>query len=196
MKHAALGVALVTALASLGAHAASYFADISGSGIHQTESDNIPFTWSGTVSVVTDGTQDGTYTGDTLESITVVTDIYDTVFDWSYTKGQTQVAWEYAPWQFILVGPEPGASVIVAGGRLAGVNLVYDDYFSIDTMSGMNVTADTTCRIDGTLCHGAPNNYDASGTLTASGVPEPTGAALLLAGLGLAGLCSRRRSAR
>ena len=193
MKHAALGVALVTALASLGAHGASYFADIGGDGIHQTEFDNIPFTWSGTVSVVTDGTQDGIYAGDTLESITVVTDIDQTVFDWSYTKGQTQVAWEYVPWQFILVGPEPGASVIVSHGHLAGVNLVYDDYWSIDRLSGTTVTADTTCRIDGTLCHGAPDNYDAVGTLAVSGVPEPTGAALLLAGLGFAGLVARKR---
>ena len=193
MKHATFGVALVTALASFGAHGASYLADITGSGIHQTESDNVPFTWSGTVSVVIDGTQDGVYTGDTLESITVVTDIHDTAFDWSYTKGQTQVAWEYLPWQFILVGPEPGASVIVADGRLAGVNLVYDDYWAVDTMSGTYVAAETMCRIDGTLCHGAPDNYDAFGALTVSGVPEPTGAALLLAGLGFAGLVARKR---
>ena len=196
MKHAAFAVALVATMASFSVHGATYYANIGGSGMHQTESDNIPITWSGRVTVVTDGTQDGTYSGDTLESITVVTDIYDTFFDWSYTKGQTQVAWEYAPWQFILIGPEPGASVTVADGLLAGVNLVYDDYSSIDTISGTDVTAGTTCRIDGTLCHGAPNNYEVSGTLTASTVPEPAGAALLLAALGLAGLYSRRRGAR
>jgi len=195
MKHAPLAAALFTALASFGVHGATYVANISGSGIHQTQSDNIPITWTGRVTVVTDGTQDGTYTGDTLESITVVTDIESNFFDWSYTKGQTQVEWEYAPWQFILIGPEPGASVILADGRLAGVDLVYDDYSSIDSISGMNVTAQTTCRIDGSLCHGAPNNYTLSGTLTASNAPEPTSAALLLAGLGFASLVARGRKA-
>jgi hypothetical protein len=193
MRHATFGAALVTALASFGAHGAGYSADIGGSGIHQTSSDNIPFTWSGTVSVVTDGSQDGIYTGDTLESITVVTDIDFPNFNWSYTKGQTQVAWEYLPGQSILIGPEPGASVIVAHGYLAGIYFVYDDYAAVDTFHGIYVTASTTCRIDGTLCHGPPDNYYAPGTLTVRGVPEPAGAALLLAGLGLAGVVARKR---
>ena len=195
MKHSCFAAMFATALASFGAHGATFVADLSGGGIHQTASDNIPISWSGQVTVVTDGSADGIYSADTLESIVVVTDVVDHIFDWSYTKGQTQFAWEYWPGQFILVGPEPGASVTVADGRLAGIDLVYDDYQSIDTIAGLAVTASTTCRIDPTLCHGSPNNYVLAGTLTPTSVPEPSGAVLLLAGLALANRLARRRSA-
>src|SRR5471032_1153745 len=162
MRHLKMAAVLCAALAHGSVHAATWIAAIAGDGIHQTETDNIPITWTGQVTVVTDGSQDGTYTGDTLESITVVTDVFDNVFDWSYTKGQTQAAWEYWPGEFALVGPEPGASVTLADGRLTGIDLVYDDYFTIDTMSGADVSAQTSCRTIG-LCHGAPNNYIVSG---------------------------------
>ena len=191
MRQAAFAAALLAAAVHAGAQATTWVADIAGSGIHQVTADNIPIDWSGQVIVVTDGAQDGTYTGDTLESITVDTD----VFDWSYTKGQVQTAWEFLPGQFLLVGPEPGASVSIAGGRLAGVNLVYDDAFNIDTMSGTGVSATSACRI--LICHGSPDNYIVSGTLVAvaAPVPEPSAAMLLLAGLGLAGWFARRRNA-
>lgn len=191
MRQAAFAAALVAALASSGAQAAAFSATIDGSGIHQTETDNIPIGWSGSVTVVTDGHGDGVYTGNTLESITVDTD----VFDWSYTKGQIQTVWEFLPGQFLLVGPEPGVSVTIAGGRIAGVDMVYDDEFNIDTMSGLSVASDSECRI--LICHGAPDNYDVSGTLTplSSALPEPASAWLLLAGLGLAGALARRRGA-
>jgi hypothetical protein len=197
MGHPKVSAVICAALVHGSVQGATYVADIAGDGIHQTAYSNDPITWTGHVTVVTDGSQDGTYTGDTLESITVVTDVFvnvtEKVFDWSYIKGQKQVDWEYAPNQFVLVGPEPGVSVIVADGRLAGVNAVYDDYFTIDTMSGMDVSARTACRIDTMFCHGGPDNYILSGTLTASTVPEPESPALLLAGLGLAGLVARRR---
>ena len=190
MKHAIPLAALVIALAPAGASGATYVATIDGSGIHQTAVD-APITWSGRVTVVTDGAQDGTYTGDTLESITVATD----VFDWSFTKGQVQVEEEPLPGIFLLVGPEPGASVTVADGRLAGVDLVYDDESNIDVMSGLDVSAASVCRTD--ACHGIPDNYLVSGTLAplAGPVPEPSSAALLLAALGLAWALARGRHA-
>ena len=184
MKQAALAAAFVAALAHSGAQGATYVATLDGSGFHQTETGDIPITWTGRVTVVVDGTHDGTYTGDTLESITVDTD----VFDWSYTKGQTQVVWEPLPGLFLLVGPEPGASVDLAGGRLSGVNLVYDDESNIDTMSGLDVSAASACRI--LDCHGAPDNYMVSGVLTP--IPEPSVPVLLLSGLGLAAAGLRR----
>ena len=191
MRLSTIAAALCALLVPPGVHAATFVADLSGSGVHQTASANDPITWTGQVTVVTDGAADGSYTGDTLESITVDTD----VFDWSFTKGQTQVTWEPLPGLFLQVGPEPGASVMLADGRLAGVNLIYDDYFNIDWMFGLQVQAQTVCRIED--CHGAPDNYMVSGTLTplASPVPEAPNALLLLAGLGFAGALARGRHA-
>ena len=96
---------------------------------------------------------------------------------------------------FLPVGPEPGASVTIAGGLLAGIDLVYDDMFTIDTMSGLNVAAQTVCRTN--LCHGIPDNYVVAGTLTplASPVPEPSTPTLLWCGVVFvaAGAIARRR---
>ena len=192
MTHTTLIAALMATMASSGALGATYVATISGSGVHQTAMGDTPIAWTGQAVVVTDGPGDGTYTGSTLESITVETD----VFDWSFTKGQAQVAWEFLPGQFLLVGPEPGASVTVAGGRLAGVDLVYDDQSNIDVMSGLDVSAASQCRIE--ICHGAPDNYAVSGMLVplAGPVPEPPVPALLLAGLGVAWALARGRHTR
>ncbi|MFL6696117.1 MAG: PEP-CTERM sorting domain-containing protein [Vitreoscilla sp.] len=190
MRQAAFAAALAAALVHAGAQGATYVATLSGSGTHQTQTDT-PITWTGQVTVVTDGTADGTYTGATLESITVDTD----VFDWSFTKGQTQVLTEPLPGVFLLVGPEPGTSVSLAGGRLSGIDLVYDDESNIDTMSGLTVSAVSQCRTG--ACHGVPDNYMVSGTLTplAGTVPEPPAPWMLLAGLGLAATGLRRRDA-
>ena len=184
MRLSTITAVVCAMLLSPGIRAETFVAELNGSGIHQTASADDSITWTGKVTVVTDGAADGTYTGGTLESITVDTD----VFDWSFTKGQTQFTWQPLAGLFLQVGPEPGASVTLADGRLTGVNLVYDDYFNIDWMSGLQVQAQTVCRI--LDCHGGPNNYLVSGTLTP--VPEAPNALLLLAGLGLAGTLARR----
>ncbi len=186
MKQALFAAAFVAALAHPGAQGATYVANLDGSGGLATGTDVVPVPWTGQVTVVVDGAHDGTYTGATLESITVDTD----VFDWSYTKGQTQVTWEPLPGLFLLVGPEPGASVSIADGRLGGVNLVYDDESNVDTMSGLDVSAES-CRI--AACYGQPGNYSLSGTLTP--IPEPWVSTLLLSGLGWGLAAALRRRA-
>lgn len=187
MRLSTIAAALCAMLIAPAIRAETFVAVLSGSGFHQSATPDESVTWTGQVTVVTDGVADGTYSGDTLESITVDTN----VFDWSFTKGQTQIIWEPLSGLFLPVGPEPGASVTLADGRLASVNLVYDDYNNIDWMSGLQVQAQTVCRI--VDCHGTPNNYVVSGALTP--VPEAPNALLLLAGLGLAGSLARRHRA-
>lgn len=190
MKAVTVVAALCATLAQSNAHADTFQASIVGSGFHLTESADDPVDWTGTVTVVTDGSADGTYTGGTLESITVATN----VFDWSFVKGQTQTAWQARPDLVLLVGPEPGASVAVAGGRLVGVDLVFDDEFNIDTMSGSALSAQTVCRTND--CHGAPDVWFVSGSITPlASVPEPRPAWMLVAGLAVAGAFARRRHA-
>lgn len=188
MKALTIAAALCALLAQPGAHAATFVANLAGTGIHQTSTDD-PITWTGQVTVVTDGSANGIYAGDTLESITVDTD----VFDWSFTKGQTQIVWEALPGLFLLVGPEAGASVTLADGRLTGISLIYDDYFNVDVMSGLQVQAQSLCRTGD--CHGVPNNYLVSGTLAplASPVPEPPDWIMLLTSLGAALALARPR---
>ncbi len=195
MQHRTLALLVCAALAHAGAHAATYVADLAGSGLHVSNFGDEQVPWTGHVTVVVDGTQDGTYAGDTLESITLSSNL--ALLDYAYLKGQTQVPYYYTPFDYILVGPEPGTSVSLAGGKLTGFNLVDDYAYATFVLSGMTATTTTVCRFD-LECQGAPEFYGLEGTLTshASAVPEPAGAALFLAGLALAWrLNSRRRPA-
>ena len=185
MNHLKLAALLCALATQVDVHAATYLADLAGAGIHQDEFGNEPVTWTGLVTVTTDGSQDGTYTGDTLESISVASDWVN----YSYTKGQTPILWEALPGLFLPVGPEAGASVTLSDGLLTGITLAYDDYAAFYDISGLGTTAQTLCRTDN--CHGIPDNILLAGTLTP--VPEPAVPALMLVGLALLGTGARRR---
>lgn len=177
-------VALACAVVVAGhAQAATYFATLEGGGLHQDEFGNELVSWTGRVTVVTDGSGSGTYSGDTLESIHLTSNWES----FGYTKGETQTEWEYAPWLFLPIGPEPGASVSILDGRLISVNLVYDDYSAYYGITGMSAYEDSACRTGD--CHGIPDNILLSGSLTT--VPEPATVALFVGGLLLA--TARRR---
>jgi hypothetical protein len=164
--------ALACALAPAGALATTYVADLSGRDVHV---DNY-----------------GSFSGATLESITLASNIAP--MDYAYLKGQSLQPYYYDPIDYILVGPEPGTSVTIANGELAGLALVDDYAYATFVLSGMSATSTTVCRFD-LECQGVPASDELSGTLTAraSTVPEPANAALLLAGTVLAAWALRRR---
>jgi len=180
-------VALVCGFVVAGhVQAATYLATLEGGGLHQDEFGNELVNWTGRVTVVTDGIANGTYSGGTLESISLSSNWES----FGYSKGETQTEWEYAPWLFLPIGPEPGASVSILNGRLVSVNLVYDDYSAYYGISGMSAYEDSACRTGN--CHGIPDNILLSGFLTT--VPEPGSVALFLCGMGLLATARRRAS--
>ena len=184
--------ALASALAPAGALATTYVADLSGSGVHVDNYGTGIVPWTGTVTVVVDGASDGSFSGATLESITLASNI--ALLDYAYLKGQSLQPFYYDPFDYVLVGPEPGTSVTIANGELAGLALVDDYAYATFVLSGMSATSTTVCRFE-LECQGAPEFYELSGSLTAraSTVPEPANAALLLAGTALAAWALRRR---
>ena len=194
MQHRKLALLLSGVLAQAGAHATTYVADLAGSGLHVTNNGDEQVGWTGQVTVVVDGAQDGTFAGDTLESITLASNL--ALLDYSYLKGQTLVPFYYTPFDYILVGPEPGTFVTIADGRLTGFNLVDDYAYATFVLSGMTATTTTVCRFD-LECQGPADFYGLTGTLTAraASVPEPASAALVLAGLALAAGVRPRRKA-
>jgi hypothetical protein len=178
-------VAIACTLAIAGqVQAATYFATLEGGGLHQDEFGDELVSWTGRVTVVTDGSASGTYSGATLESISLSSNWES----FGYTKGETQTEWEYAPWMFLPIGPEPGASVSILDGRLISVDLVYDDFSAYYGIAGMSAYEDSSCRTGD--CHGIPDNILLSGSL--SSVPEPATLALFLGGILLA--TARRRA--
>ena len=195
MRHRTLALLLCGLLAQAGAQATTYVADLAGGGLHSSNTGDEQVSWTGEVTVVVDGSQDGTFAGDTLESITLASNL--ALLDYSYLKGQTLAPFYYTPFDYILVGPEPGTSVTIADGRLTGFHLVDDYPYAFFVLSGMTATTTTACRFD-LECQGTPEFYGLTGTLTAraAAVPEPAGAALLLAGLALVAVTRRRPAAR
>jgi hypothetical protein len=193
MKHRTLALLACGLLAQAGAQAATYVADLAGDALHITNNGNQDFAWTGQVTVVVDGALDGTYTGATLESIALVTNV--SAFDFTFLKGQTLVPYYYTMYDYILVGPEAGASVTIADGKLAGLDLTEDFPYANAVLSGMGAYTATVCKFD-LECQGAPDGYLLQGTFTAlaAPLPEPSGAALLLAGLAMAGAAVRRRA--
>ncbi len=194
MTHRTLALLACGLLVQASARATTYVADLAGNAYHVTNNGDENLAWTGQVTVVVDGTLDGTYSGDTLESIALNTNL--ALLDYSYLEGQVLAPYYYTPFDFILVGPEPGESVTIAGGRLVSFNLFEDLPYADASLSGMSASTVTSCKFD-LECQGAPESYVLQGTLTAAAaaVPEPASAALLLAGLGLAGCVFGRRPA-
>ena len=131
--------------------------------------------WLGTVTVVTDSAVNGSYTGDHLLAVTLVTDK-------QLGAGFSLLAPATGQWGF---------SVVLAGGEATSINGTYPDVSNsrLETysFSGLQLAYDAGYGYHAGTAQG-------SATLTPiAPAPEPASYAMLLAGLAVLSFVSRRR---
>ena len=129
-------------------------------------------TWRGTFSVETAGSADGTYVGDDVLEIRLVSNFVS----YDFTSFPYSPAWQVPP------------SVTISGGEVTSINVQYSndgqvryppDYFTVDGLRVYFTTSgyhEPFAELFGSL----------------SSIPEPGGAAPVLAGLAILALFARR----